>query len=65
MDNLQPLNVTYYTRNNYGTAAKYPVSDDAKLLAFLSGTKTLTDDAISIATLHGRGATVEEVFKPR
>ena len=62
---MEQLEITYYTRNNYGTDAKYPVSDDAKLLAFLSGTKTLTDVAIDIATLHGRGATVEEVFKPR
>ena len=65
MENLQPLNVTYYTRNNYGNELKYPVSADAHVITYLSGSKTLTDSAIYIVTQYGRGAVLEEVLKPK
>ncbi len=40
-------------RNNYGQRAVYPVCQQAKLLAALSGNKTLTDWAIDLIKKMG------------
>ena len=40
-------------KNNYGTEHIYPVSEEAKLLAQLAGSKTLTRSTIEIAKKLG------------
>jgi len=46
-------------KNNYGTEHIYPVSEDAKLLAQLAGSKTLTRSTIEIAKKLGFKFSVE------
>ena len=62
---MEQLEITYYTKNNYGSELKYPVSADAHVVTYLSGSKTLTDSALYIVTQYGRGAVLKEVLKPR
>jgi hypothetical protein len=40
--------ITVRVTKNYGTEVIYPVSDKAKLFADLSGTRTLTKNAINL-----------------
>jgi len=46
-------------KNNYGTEHIYPVSEEAKLLAQLAGSKTLTRSTIEIAKKLGFKFSVE------
>lgn len=48
-------------KNNYGTEHIYPVSEEAKLLAQLAGSKTLTRSTIEIAKKLGFKFSVERV----
>jgi hypothetical protein len=48
-------------KNNYGTEHIYPVSEEAKLLAQLAGSKTLTQSTIEIAKKLGFKFSVERV----
>jgi hypothetical protein len=57
------LQVTYFSRNNYGTELYYPVSDDAKQIVALCKTLTLTDHALAVVEKFG--GTVQEVLRPR
>jgi len=57
------MEITYYTKDSYGSELKYPVSRDARMVCELARTITLTQFAINVVTAHG--ATVEEVLKPR
>ena len=47
------MNITYYVKTIYGEDRRYPVSEDAKMLCALMGTKTLTTSALVILTQHG------------
>ena len=57
------MEITYYTKDSYGSELKYPVSRDARMVCELARTRTLTQFAINVVKRHG--ATLEEVLKPR
>jgi hypothetical protein len=49
-------------RNVYGVPTLYPVNDQAKLLAKLAGTKTLTNATLAVA--EQMGFSIVTVSKP-
>jgi hypothetical protein len=53
------MNIQVEIKNVYGVRSVYPVSDTAKLLARLAGTKTFTPSAIE--TIKQLGYTVSVV----
>lgn len=56
------MNITYYVKTIYGEDRRYPVSEDAKMICALMGTKTLTISALTI--LHRYGYVNARVGEP-
>ena len=51
--------VTVEIRNVYGNETIYPICEQAKLLAKLAGTKTITKDAVRVIKDLGYSITVK------
>ena len=54
------MNITVRIANNFGNRAIYPVCDDAMTLAELAGTKTLTDDTITLIKALGYEVQIQQ-----
>lgn len=51
--------ITVEIKNTYGIKLVYPVCEDAKRLAELAGTRTLTDGALRIIQALGYGVDIK------
>jgi len=56
------MNIEYRVKSNYGSDLWYPVSDDAKFICALCGTKTLTSAVIDIVKHYRPDAVFNQVI---